>query len=98
MNRFRSESLYFLDETEAALSPRRQMAILTRIHQLVEKNCQFIIATHSPILIAYPISFIYLLSDGKLEQVKYTDTEHYQDTKNFINKHEEMLKILMSDD
>lgn len=98
MNRFRDNSLFFLDEPEAALSPRRQMAILTRMHELVKENCQFIVATHSPILIAYPDSYIYLLNDGKLEKVEYTDTEHYQDMKNFMNKHEEMLEILMSED
>ena len=55
MNRFRGKGLYILDEPEAALSPSRQMSMITRMHELVEQDSQFIIATHSPIIMAYPL-------------------------------------------
>ena len=98
INRFNNDSLFILDEPEAALSPRRQMAFITRMHQLINKNCQFIIATHSPVIMSYPNSYIYILNDKSIKRIKYTNTEHYTDTKDFLNKHEEMLKILMYDE
>jgi predicted ATPase len=64
MNRFSGQGLYILDEPEAALSPARQMAMLARIHDLVNLQSQFIIATHSPIIMAYPESVIYLMEEG----------------------------------
>jgi predicted ATPase len=67
MNRFSGQGLYILDEPEAALSPLRQMALLSRIHELVKANSQFIIATHSPIIMAYPDSLIYQLSEDCFE-------------------------------
>jgi predicted ATPase len=97
-NRFGGNGLYILDEPEAALSPVRQMALLARIHQLVNLNSQFIIATHSPILMSYPDSIIYQLAADKtgLHQVAYEQTEHYIVTKQFINNYNKMLNILMS--
>src|SRR5690606_23088526 len=62
MNRFRGRGLYIMDEPEAALSPYRQMAMLSRIHQLVSEYSQLIISTHSPIIMAYPDSVIYQLT------------------------------------
>ena len=95
--RFSGNGLYILDEPEAALSPTRQLALLARMHQLVQANSQFIIATHSPILMAYPNASIFLLSEEKIARVKYTDTEHYAVTREFLNKHEVMLKELLKD-
>ena len=95
--RFRGDGLYLLDEPEAALSPSRQLALLVRLHQLVQANSQFIIATHSPILTAYPQSTILLLTEQAIARVKYTDTEHYAVTREFLNKHEMMLKELLKD-
>lgn len=95
MNRFRGNGLYILDEPEAALSPARQMALVSRIHDLIEKDSQFIIATHSPIVMAYPDSIIYELNNDKLKRVKYEDTETYQIMKSFINNPKKMLDILM---
>lgn len=69
--RFRGQGLYFLDEPEAALSPRRQLAALAAIHELVKKRSQFVIATHSPILLAYPDATILEFSDNGLEQIGY---------------------------
>ncbi|MCB2306743.1 AAA family ATPase [Clostridium estertheticum] len=94
MNRFGSDGLYILDEPEAALSPSRQMSMLTRIHELVNMGSQFIISTHSPIIMAYPESTIYEIKD-KMEVVRYEETENYQITKNFINNRDKMLRILI---
>lgn len=95
INRFSGDGLYILDEPEAALSPSRQMSMITRIHELTEKGgSQFIIATHSPIIMAYPNSVIYEIKDT-FEVVKYEDTVHYQIMHTFMNNKEKMLKILM---
>lgn len=96
MNRFGGRGLYILDEPEAALSPTRQMAMLRRLHQLVQQESQFIIATHSPILMAYPDAQIYGLSeDGRIEHLSYADTEHYRVAKEFLNNPERMLNLLL---
>jgi predicted ATPase len=95
--RFSGDMLIFLDEPEAALSPPRQLAALARIHQLVQKNAQFIIATHSPILMAYPDATIYLLGADGMEHVEYKETEHYQVTRDFLNRSDAMLEELLAD-
>ncbi len=84
MNRFHGKGLYILDEPEAALSPARQLALLGRIHQLVRGGAQLIIATHSPILMAYPGATIFLLAPDGIREVRYEDTEHYAVTKMFL--------------
>lgn len=96
-NKLKGDGLYIMDEPEAALSPSRQMAALSLIHQLVEKGSQFIIATHSPILMAYPRSKIYQITQSGFEVVKYEDTEHYVITKDFLEQHEKMVHYLMED-
>lgn len=96
-NRFEGEGLYILDEPEAALSPSRQLSFLSRMHQLVNARSQFIIATHSPILLGYPDAWIYQTSKHGLERVEYEDTDHYQATRNFLNRRQVMLDILMSE-
>ena len=95
VDRFRGNGLYLLDEPEAALSPNRQMAVLSRIHQLVNERSQFVIATHSPILMAYPGAFIYQLAEDGIRRVEYVKTEHYAVTRSFLNNHEKMLDILL---
>ena len=97
MNRFGGEGFYILDEPEAALSPQRQMALISRIHDLVNQNSQFIIATHSPILMAYPKASIFVLDSSGIKKMDYENTEHYQVTKEFINNYPKMLKVLMED-
>jgi predicted ATPase len=94
MNKLRKRGIYILDEPESALSPSRQMAMISRMHQLVEEGSQFIIATHSPIIMAYPDSIIYQIKNG-FERVKYNETDNYQIMKAFVNNTEEMLGILM---
>ena len=95
MNRFGNDSFYVLDEPEAALSPQRQLALLSRLHDLVEERSQFIIATHSPILMAYPNAIIYECGEHGIRQVAYEDTEHYRVTRDFLANPARMLKILM---
>ncbi|MBX4260407.1 AAA family ATPase (plasmid) [Clostridium estertheticum] len=93
-NRFSGHGLYILDEPEAALSPSRQMSLLVIMDELIKQGSQFIIATHSPIIMSYPDSIIYELSDG-IKEVKYKDTEHYKITKAFLDNPEKMLKALL---
>jgi predicted ATPase len=97
MHRFGGEGLYILDEPEAALSPTRQMAALRRIHELANENSQFIIATHSPILMAYPGAQIMLVEDEQLRSVAYTETEHYVVARSFLNDHETMIRRLLDE-
>lgn len=95
MHRFRGNGLYFLDEPEAALSPSRQLSFLSRMHQLVQEGAQFLIATHSPILMAYPQAAIHLLADGPPRRIAYRETEHYTVTRSFLNRTEQMLDVLL---
>ena len=97
VNRFHGNGLYLLDEPEAALSPKRQLAIMTRIHDLVRQKSQFIIATHSPILMAYPDAIIYQFSKDGIERVAYQETEHYRITRDFLANPDRMLGILFED-
>ena len=95
--KLRGNGLYIFDEPEAALSPQRQLAALGSIHALVKEGSQFIIATHSPILLAYPRAKIVLFDKSGLSEVKYEDTEHYAITKEFLNDHERMLHYLLGE-
>lgn len=96
MNRFRGKGIYILDEPEAALSPSRQMTMITRMHELVGMESQFIIATHSPILMAYPNAAIYEIKED-IKLVRYEETEHYQVMRTFINNTGRMLDILINE-
>lgn len=96
-HKFRGNALYILDEPEAALSPSRQMSMLVRMHNLVKENAQFVIATHSPILMAYPNAKIYQVSPYGLEAIAYEDTEHFQITRNFLNRHQMMIEQLFEE-
>jgi predicted ATPase len=93
-NRFRGNGLYILDEPEAALSPSRQMTLLVEMKRLVNKKSQFIIATHSPILLAYPNATIYQISKDNLQQVEYQDCDHYKITKQFLDQPDRMIHYL----
>jgi predicted ATPase len=98
LHRFGGKGLYILDEPEAALSPARQLAVLRRIHQLVQDDSQFIIATHSPILMAYPGAKILLLDASGFNEGRYEDTEHYAVTREFLANPGRMLEQLFADD
>ena len=95
MHRFGGHGFYVLDEPEAALSPSRQLAMISRIHQLVRMHSQFVIATHSPILMAYPNSRIYQIGANGPSHVSWQETEHYIVTKRFLNDSEKQLSRLL---
>ncbi|QNO15769.1 AAA family ATPase [Alkalicella caledoniensis] len=86
--------LYILDEPETPLSPTRQLAFISLIKEMVQKNCQFIIATHSPILMAYPNATIYNLDQFPLKKTNFQDLEHVKLTKDFLNNPELFLRHL----
>lgn len=94
-NRFSGNSLFILDEPEAALSPTRLMSLIIRIHELVSENSQFIIATHSPILMSYPDALVLQISEDGIESVDYRDTEHFIVTSQFLNNPKRMLDQLL---
>lgn len=98
MHRLRGNGLYVMDEPEAALSPFRQMSMLSRIHELVKNRSQFIISTHSPILMSYPDAVIYQLSSSGMEQVRLEETDHYTLTRQFLNNRSKMLEELFRED
>lgn len=84
-----------LDEPEAALSPMRLMTLLAAISKLVKQNSQFIISTHSPIIMAYPGAQIFELNERGIESVNYKDTEHYRFTLHFLQNPDRVLKHLL---
>jgi len=94
VNRFRGKGIYLLDEPEAALSPQRQLSMLIRIHELADDS-QFIIATHSPILLGMPNAEIYSFDEEEIHKIAYEDTDSYKVTKMFIESREQMLRRLM---
>ena len=93
-NRFSGNGLYILDEPESALSPMKLLTLLAEIKYLTDKNSQFIISTHSPILMAYPGAKIYEIRTDGIFSVNYTDTEYYQVTKSFLDNPERTFKYL----
>ena len=95
MNRLRGDGLYIFDEPEAALSPSRQLSFLSRMHELVGQGSQFLIATHSPILMAYPYASIFLMADAPPQLIAYRDTEHFTVTRNFLTRTDKMLDVLL---
>lgn len=96
-NRFFGNGLYILDEPEAALSPKRLLTLMVEIDRLVKKNSQFIIATHSPILMTLPGAKILEFSKEGIKEVKYTETEHFQISKSFLENPDKMLYYLLQD-
>lgn len=98
MHRFRDKAIYLLDEPEAALSPQRQLSFLRLIYDLTRQgNCQFIIATHSPILLGYPDATIYSFDEESIQEIDYEATSHYTITKYFLDHRERMLKNIFED-
>lgn len=92
---FGAQGLYILDEPEAALSPQRQLTLLMEIQRCIQEGSQFIIATHSPILLAYPEATIYSFDNDNIEVCSYEETEAYQVTEMFINYREQILYRLL---
>ncbi len=95
--RFRGNGLYILDEPEAALSPLRQLSMLSRINDLIKEGSQFIISTHSPILMAYPHSKIIQLTKEGMDEVKLEETYHYSIMKQFFEDRDRLLHHLFNE-
>ncbi len=97
LHRFGPQGLYVLDEPEAALSPLRQMSMLRRMRDLVQQGCQFIVATHAPILLAYPGAWIYELDEHGVRRVDYDDTATVRVTREFLGDRDATLEELFLD-
>jgi predicted ATPase len=97
LNRFGPGGLYLLDEPEAALSSQNCLTCLRRIHELVLEDSQFIIATHSPIILAYPDATIYACGSDGITQITYDDAELVQLTRGFLEAPQRYLRQLFSD-
>lgn len=98
LHRFGPNGLYILDEPEAALSPLRQMSMLRRMRDLVQQGCQFIVATHAPILLSYPGAWIYELDEHGLRRVDYENTATVRVTREFLDDRDATLTELFLDD
>lgn len=98
MNRFRGKGIYILDEPEAALSPLRQLSMVSRIHELVNDDSQFIIATHSPILMTYPSSSLIELTEEGLQESSLEETSHSKIMKQFFDDRERMIYHLLKEE
>ena len=94
-NRFSGNGLYILDEPEAALSPMKLMQLICHIKKLVDNNSQFIISTHSPILMTFPDAEVIEITHEDIKSVNYKETEHFLITKRFMNAPEQMIKDLL---
>lgn len=97
LDKLRGKGLYLMDEPEAALSPNRQLTALSAIHQLVQDESQFIIATHSPILLSYPNAKIIQFDGTGISEVAFEDTEHFAVTRDFLNNYPRRLEQLLGD-
>lgn len=98
LERMFGHGLYLFDEPEAALSPTRQLALLVHLDRLVRAHSQCIIATHSPILLAYPHARILHFGPDGILPIRYEETEHFRVTRDFLNRHEMMLARLLRDE
>ncbi|NHM33899.1 AAA family ATPase [Neobacillus terrae] len=94
MDRFQGNGLNILDEPEASLSPLRQLSMLARIHELVLEGSQFIISTHSPILMAYPDSKMIQLAESGMKETRLEETDHYLMMKQFFEDKDRVLHHL----
>lgn len=92
--RITQNGLYLLDEPEAALSAYNQYVFLNLIEEAVQRDCQLIISTHSPIIMAYPGACIYQITDGRIEKTEYEEVENVKFLKSFINDKDGYLKFL----
>ena len=97
-HRLHGGMLVLLDEPEAALSPLRQMSFLTLLHRHVKSGAQFLVASHSPIVLAYPDAWIYRFDEEGVARVAYEETEHYQVTRDFVLNPQRSLRVLLSDE
>lgn len=97
-NRFSPDGLFLLDEPEAAISPMRMLRLMADIHDLAKRGAQFIISTHSPLLITLPDADIIRFTEQGLAHVGYRDTEHFQITRDFLMDPYRMLRVLLEEE
>ena len=97
-NHLRANGLYLFDEPEAALSPQRQLTLLMEIYRCAKEGAQFIIVTHSPILLGIPDADIYCFDDGQIHLCSYEDTDSYQITKMFMDHRDVLLDRLLKEE
>ena len=95
---FDGPGLYLMDEPEAALSPQRQLTMLAEIDRCAKEGAQFLIATHSPILLGLPGAEILSFDCGRIHPCRYEDTGSYQVTEMFVNHREQLLRKLLEED
>ena len=98
LNRFGANGLYVLDEPEAALSLRGCLALMRRMHDLLDEGSQFVVATHSPVLLGYPDARIYVLGEEGIAETSYEETEQYELTRSFLDDRHRFLHHLFADD
>jgi predicted ATPase len=97
LERFGDRGLYILDEPEAALSVRGVLALIRRMHELVDGGSQFVVSTHSPILLAYPRARIYVLDEHGIAETPYAETEVVELTRSFLADRGRFLHYLFAD-
>jgi len=97
-HRIHDAGLYIMDEPESALSPQRQLSLLVILDRLEKEGAQLLIATHSPILLAYPGALIYEIDQSGIHPTAYEETEHFRITRDFLNRREQMLARLLEDE
>lgn len=95
-SQLRANGVYLFDEPEAALSPQRQLTLLMEIYECARRGAQFIIVTHSPILLGMPEAEIMTFDDGMIHSCEYEDTDSYQVTEMFINNRKQVLDRLLN--
>ncbi len=98
LNRFGPDGLYLLDEPEAALSTQNCLTFLRRVHELVSDGSQFVVATHSPIVLAYPGALIYECGPAGVEPIAYDDAEPVRLMRGFLDAPERFVQRLFADD
>ena len=97
-NRFSGKGLYILDEPEAALSPGGIIRLMQRMDELVRDDSQFIISTHSPMLLCFPDAEVYQITEKGIDSVRYQDTDHYRTTVRFLQNPESAIEDILSRD
>jgi predicted ATPase len=96
VNRLAPNGLYLFDEPEAALSLRGQLALMRRLHELLDHDCQFVVATHSPVLLGFPGARIYLLDDDGVREIEYEEAPQVELTRSFLDAPERFLRELLA--
>jgi len=96
VNRLAPNGLYLFDEPEAALSLRGQLALMQRMHELLAHDCQFVVATHSPILLGFPDAHIYLFYEDAIREIDYDDAPSVQLTRAFLDNPDRFFRELLA--